>query len=211
MLGVSDNGPGVPPAIRASIFDPFFTTKPTGEGTGIGLAVSRGIVEAHGGTLVLAAYDPGARFDVRLPLSRATETVTAVSVAEPAAPVFLARSALIIDDEPEVASILAQMVTRLGFSCETAEGGANGQLLLERGDYDAILCDLHMPGTDGAALLRWIDEHKPHLRDRLAFVTGDTQGRATASFLSAASRPHLEKPFLREELRRLMQTLSSDH
>ena len=210
VLRLSDNGPGVPHDIRTRIFDPFFTTKPMGEGTGIGLAVSRGIVEAHGGTLVLKPQGPGAQFDVRLPLALEVEAAPAAEPASIAALPTLPRRALIIDDEPEVASVLAQMVTSLGFACDMAEGGGDGQHLLERGDYDAILCDLHMPGIDGAALLQWIGAHKPQFRGRLAFVTGDTLGQATASFLSASGRPHLEKPFLREEIRRVLSLLKFD-
>ena len=68
-VGVADNGPGVPYAIRSRIFDPFFTTKKPGAGTGIGLAVSRGIAESHGGTLALdPSHEKGARFLLRLPL-----------------------------------------------------------------------------------------------------------------------------------------------
>jgi len=66
---VSDNGPGVPLAIRERIFEPFFTTKPVGEGTGLGLATSYGAVRDAGGTLSLVADTPGATFRIDLPES----------------------------------------------------------------------------------------------------------------------------------------------
>ena len=65
---VEDNGPGIPAEIRAHLFEPFFTTKPVGQGTGLGLAVCRGLVEAAGGTLVAETGSlGGARFVIELP------------------------------------------------------------------------------------------------------------------------------------------------
>lgn len=69
VLEVADNGPGVPESARGSIFDPFFTTKAVGEGTGLGLAISQKIAEEHGGRLVLAPSERGARFRLELPAS----------------------------------------------------------------------------------------------------------------------------------------------
>ena len=71
-VSVTDNGPGIPPAIVNRIFDPFFTTKPQGVGTGVGLSVSHGIIAAHGGQ-ILVESEPGAgsTFTVRLPRARA--------------------------------------------------------------------------------------------------------------------------------------------
>jgi two-component system NtrC family sensor kinase len=81
-IAVSDNGPGVPEEISSRIFDPFFTTKKPGAGTGIGLAVSRGIAEAHGGSLTLTPTTQGARFLLRLPLDDATSETTDTSCTQ---------------------------------------------------------------------------------------------------------------------------------
>jgi len=70
---VADDGPGVPAALANRIFEPFFTTKSVGEGTGLGLSVSFGIAEAHGGSLSLASTDRGACFTLKLPLTAAME------------------------------------------------------------------------------------------------------------------------------------------
>jgi signal transduction histidine kinase len=71
VLEVSDTGPGVAPEVAHRIFEPFFTTKPPGEGTGLGLAVCRQLVERHGGRLDLVDSERGARFRVELPLASA--------------------------------------------------------------------------------------------------------------------------------------------
>jgi C4-dicarboxylate-specific signal transduction histidine kinase len=69
LLTVSDNGEGIPPENLARIFDPFFTTKPDGKGVGLGLAVSFGIIEAHGGDIeVKSSVGEGTTFTVSLPL-----------------------------------------------------------------------------------------------------------------------------------------------
>jgi len=68
ILEVEDNGPGVAPEVRARLFEPFVTTKEVGKGTGLGLAVCRGLVEAAGGSIVLdESHTKGARFVIELP------------------------------------------------------------------------------------------------------------------------------------------------
>jgi two-component system NtrC family sensor kinase len=210
LLEIADNGPGVPEAIRSRVFDPFFTTKPMGAGSGIGLGLSRGIVEAHGGTLNLAPDDgSGARFLIRLPLGNASAPDSAAADAAQRPSTGDERSVLIIDDEVEVARLLSELLAGLGFRCEIAHDGAAAQARLRQRDYDAILCDVRMPEVDGPALFAWLGETKPHLRQRMAFLTADTLGAASGEFLAHASRPILEKPFVPAELRRLMGELCS--
>ncbi len=211
-IEVADNGPGIDESIRSRIFDPFFTTKPLGTGTGIGLGVSRGIVEAHGGMLTLApAADAGARFVLLLPLRQdgpapaAETTDLRDDLVAPAG-----RTALIVDDEPEVGRLLSEMLAAQGFRCDAVSAGDAAQALLERRDYDVIICDVRMPGIDGPALFAWLGAHKPHLCARTAFVTGDTLGALAGDFLMRAGRPTLEKPFVPSELRQLIAELLPD-
>ncbi len=210
-IEVSDNGPGIADHLRSRVFDPFFTTKPAGAGTGIGLKVSRGIAEAHGGTLALAAANDGvARFVLRLPLGQAVAADEAEAEADGAPATTgpsAARSALIVDDEGEVARLLGEILTAQGFRCESPPVARRRAHCCVRRDYDAILCDVRMPGMDGPALFTWLAEHKPHLCARTAFVTGDTLGATAVGFLANAGRPILEKPFVPAELRRLIAEL----
>jgi len=107
-----------------------------------------------------------------------------------------------------VARLLAEGLQALGFHCEIADGGETARTLLQKRDYDFILCDLRMPDMGGPALFAWMAEAKPHLRTRTAFVTGDTLGAAAGAFLTDSGRPVLEKPFLPRELRRLIAELT---
>jgi PAS domain S-box-containing protein len=77
-IDISDDGPGVPPALAGRIFEPFFSTKEVGEGTGLGLSIALGIAEAHGGSLALLPSDVGACFRLSL---RAATALTQVPVS----------------------------------------------------------------------------------------------------------------------------------
>jgi CheY-like chemotaxis protein/two-component sensor histidine kinase len=208
-LEVADNGRGIAESIRSRVFDPFFTTKPAGTGTGIGLAVSRGIVEAHGGTLTLAPSDgEGACFIIRLPLRRDSAPLDPNGVfVTPHRLAAVARTSLVVDDEPEIGRLLAEMLHKLGYRAEVVESGEAAQAALGRGDYDVVLCDLRLPGLDGPALYDWMAEHRPHLCARTAFITGDTLSASAGRFLARVGRPILEKPFVPAELQRLLAGL----
>jgi PAS domain S-box-containing protein len=214
VVTVSDNGPGISDAIRTRIFDPFFTTKPTGIGTGVGLAVSRGIVESHGGKLNLrSGRERGATLEIRLPLGEgATQPAGNKAQAEQPAPTQH-RRALVVDDEPGIASIVSEILLRDGFTCDIAGNGREARALIEgRGAdaprYDAVLCDLRMAEEDGPTFFRWLRQARPELVERIAFVTGDTLGPAAGRFIAECGRPVVEKPFVPSEIRKLVVRLA---
>ena len=122
------------------------------------------------------------------------------------------RRALVIDEEPEFAELLAEMLTREGFAIEVAVDGEQALAELGRGSYDLVLSDVRMPDLDGPALLRQLQSEWPALAKRLIFITGDTVGLGTGSALDRLGRPVIEKPILLEEMRRVMQaTLAECH
>jgi len=204
-LAVTDTGPGVPPALQARIFEPFFTTKPIGIGTGLGLSLCQGIIERHGGTItVMSPPGQSTTFCVELPVEAVCTTVP-VSPEQDRAPAVPDKSILIIDDEPGIASGLKRLLSRDGYSVETAANGHLALTKLRERSYDLLLSDMRMPEIDGPSLYRILECQYPHLLRRVIFLTGDTLNPETRRFLDQSAAPCLAKPCTVTEIRRAIQ------
>ncbi len=208
---VEDDGPGIPTEHLRRIFEPFFTTRGTGEGTGLGLSVSLGIMQQHGGTLEAENLPSGrgARFVASLPVHSTGEARDRIPQrVTPAAGLAAGGRVVIIDDEAPVRDSLRRYFERQGWQVDEAADGSAGLALLLAADagpsLDLILCDLKMPGLSGREVYQRLREARPELLTRLVFASGDTASPDTAAFLSLSGRPVLEKPF---ELRELVAVI----
>ncbi len=142
VVDVEDNGPGVPREIAAKIFEPFFTTKPEGEGTGIGLSISRQIVAEHGGELTFTTErGQGTCFHVRLPSAGTEETKEKAKA-----------TVLVVDDEPALARAVATLLHQ-DFEVVMASSAADALKVAEGRRLDLILTDFAMPQQDGLSLV----------------------------------------------------------
>ncbi|MGH6931213.1 MAG: hybrid sensor histidine kinase/response regulator, partial [Dongiaceae bacterium] len=208
-LIVADNGHGIEREIRSRIFDPFFTTKPHGVGTGVGLSMCLGIVSAHGGAIAVEdSPDGGATFVVDLPL-RATATPAATVQPATEMPGSLDLRILVVDDETEIGDMLGEMLRTAGHRVETV---ANGRQALDRmavAPFDFVLSDLRMPVLDGPSLYDEVKARYPAMRDRVAFITGDTLSPRLRKFLAETGVPCLEKPFSTADVHALVARLSA--
>ncbi|MDB4883051.1 MAG: hypothetical protein JWL95_1817, partial [Gemmatimonadetes bacterium] len=196
VLDIQDSGPGISTSARAHIFEPFFTTKNEGEGTGLGLSVSYGIVSAHGGKIeVISTGTEGTTFRVALPAARARadERHTPIegmpALRSPIAGIRL----LFVDDEPSLRSGMEAFGRMRGFTVVTAADGIEGLAHTRSIGVDAVVCDLRMPGMDGYAFHEQLRAERPGLAARTVFVTGDVV--MTGARGSVSRQPIITKPF----------------
>ena len=204
-LRVADNGAGVSQADRERIFDAFFTTKAEGAGTGLGLAVARSVAVEHGGELRLEAGSPfgrGTCFRLELPLRPAPAGAADAAAPEPAAAAASGSNGrvLVVDDEPELATMMRDALEAAGYEVATAESGAVALALTDEVRFDAVVSDLRMPDLDGRALWRAIRERDRGLAQRFVFVTGDTLSPLASEFRSESGADGLDKPFTAADL-----------
>ncbi|MFI0847990.1 PAS domain S-box protein [Mesorhizobium sp. IMUNJ 23232] len=191
---VADNGPGMKADVAKRIFEPFFTTKPAGVGTGVGLSVCQAIVTAHDGRIsVESSEGKGARFTIFLPC---VDSAAAAPAADAGAQPQLSRHArvLVVDDEPDIAAMIAEMLRHDGHEAEVA-GSAEAALAAVRGGgVDLVVSDIRMPGLDGPGFYRALEGAAEGLADRVLFVTGDTLAPEIDRFISDTGAPVIEKP-----------------
>jgi PAS domain S-box-containing protein len=201
-IEVSDTGVGIEPAILPRIFDPFFTTRTVGKGTGLGLAVSHGIVTGLGGTIeVESRPGRGSTFRVLLPSAGAR---AAQRAERSTAPRGHARRILVVDDEPMVGRSVQRL---LGGEHDVTvlERGQQALALLERGEqFDLVLCDLMMPDLSGIDVYEALEKSRPEVLDRFVFMTAGVYTERARLFLERVPNLKLEKPFELDKLHRVV-------
>ncbi len=191
---VTDTGLGMSDEVRQRALDPFFTTKGP-KSTGLGLSVTYGIVQRHNGRLEIDSA-PGRGTTVTISLPAAGAAAAAIS-APPASPALEAPShlrVLIVDDEPEVRSALADLLGTAGHTAFQAAGGLEALAWLDAGQtVDLVLTDLGMPGMMGSDLARAIRSRWPYLK--IGLMTGWDESEGQVADAAAIVNFTLAKPF----------------
>jgi DNA-binding NtrC family response regulator len=116
---------------------------------------------------------------------------------------------LVVEDEPAVRAYLVDLVTEFGHHAESAGSGSEALSLLDERSYALILTDVQMPDTDGEGLYQKIAQTWPHLASRVVFVTGHEPSPALATLFGARNVPIVRKPFIRDELQRVVKRMLS--
>ena len=213
-VSVRDNGIGVPADALESIFDMFSQVDRSLEhstgGLGIGLALVRGLVEMHGGTVTATSDGPdrGSTFTVTLPVLTTVSAVIPPS-ASPAetSPAGPRRRVLVVDDSRDAAEMMAMMLEFMGNQVRTAFTGTQAIAAAEAFRPELILMDIGMPELDGYEAARRIRE-EPWGRDIcIIALTGWGQERDRVRSREAGCDGHLVKPVEPATLERLLSDL----
>ena len=201
MLSVSDTGTGMSEDVLRKAFEPFFTTKEVGKGSGLGLAQVFGFAkQSGGGVRIFTRQGEGTRVQVLLPRTEpdaACSNAAAVVDAEQAV-VAGRHHILLVDDDPAVREVTAQMLQGLGFRVTEADSGASALRLLDSTQVDLLLADFAMPLMNGGELARAVSASRPELP--IVFISG----YAELGALGLGDSPVIRKPFQEQQMARTL-------
>jgi CheY-like chemotaxis protein len=194
-LTVSDGGGGMDKETLARAFEPFFTTKPLGQGTGLGLATTYGIVKQAGG-YVWAHSEPGQGASFMVYLPRVDEPVGApIAASEPPPSQRGCETILVVEDEDSLRALACEILEAQGYQVIEA---ANAGSALARADasaqpIDLLLTDVIMPGGNGEALAHTLTALRPQLK--VLYMSGYTDDIVAQRGVLESGVRLLQKPF----------------
>jgi signal transduction histidine kinase len=202
MLSVSDTGSGMTPEVARKAFDPFFTTKPIGQGTGLGLSMIYGFVRQSGGVARIDSA-PGRGTIVSLWLPRAegeADAAPAGNAPRTSTPATPEQTVLVVDDEPAVRMVVAEVLTDLGYAAiEAADSESGLALLRSNARIDLLITDVGLPGgMNGPEMVEQAMDQRPALK--VLFITGFAETGALTPERLGPDMQVLPKPFAIEDL-----------
>jgi PAS domain S-box-containing protein len=211
VITLKDSGTGIDADIVKQIFDPFFTTKEIGKGTGLGLAVALGIVENHGGQiLVSSSPGSGTEFRVYLPVldddTPRVERKEVESISVPGGN----ETVLVIEDEQMIRDAMSITLTKKGYTVITAGDGAEGIEMFRqhRDRIDIVLSDRGLPKIWGEDVWRQIKRMKPDVPFLL--LTGFIEPHRKEELIKEGIRRVISKPFTPAELLSRMREILNE-
>jgi len=209
---VSDNGPGIAPALLPHIFERFrqgdHSSTRLHRGLGLGLAIVRSLVEAHGGEVRACNRDHGAGAEFTVKFRSAGMPAAAAAVPAPAAVASLqGLRILVVDDEPDAREVVARILENSGAVVRVAASVALAMEIFRHGDVDVVLTDIEMPIEDGYKLVELIRASATP-RPAVA-LTAYAGPQDRDRLLAAGFKAHLTKPVQAPELLRTLAGVSS--
>jgi PAS domain S-box-containing protein len=207
VLRVRDTGKGIDPGLLPRVFDHFVQEPQAIDraqgGLGLGLAVVKGLVELHGGTVAARSEgaDRGSEFTVRLPATAAPAAAEAVGEHHGGS----RRRVLVVEDNDDARDMLKVLLEMSGHEVETAADGPSGLQKLQSFRPDIALIDLGLPGIDGYGLARMAREHAATRGIRLIALTGYGQLEDRRRALAVGFDRHVAKPVDPDELEQIVR------
>jgi two-component system, NtrC family, sensor kinase len=172
LISMTDTGTGMTPEVIGKAFDPFFTTKAAGAGTGLGLSQVHGFVRQSGGHIrIYSEVGEGTSVKIYLPRSFNRAGETPIEAAAPEIRKGQLETVLVVEDDPEVRSLVTDTLRSLNYKVLEAPGGEAALALVHQpGPIDLLLTDVVMPGMNGRTLGEAAQQHRPHLK--ILYMTG---------------------------------------
>lgn len=198
-IAIADDGPGMDDETRVRIFEPFYTTKPLGSGTGLGMAITYGIIQGHHGTVELeTSLGQGTRFIITLPLLPGAEEFVPGNAYHAGE----GNLVLVVDDDDLVRRATSATLADLGYNVVEAPGGATAvEIVRARPDrFSAVLLDLVMPGMTGSETFRALTAIRPDLP--VVVCTGYAADAHIDQDVKRRIAGLVQKPFTAERLSR---------
>ncbi|WP_200918524.1 PAS domain S-box protein [Brevundimonas sp. Leaf280] len=199
---VSDTGTGMAPEVAARAFEPFFTTKPLGEGTGLGLSMIYGFVRQSGGQVrIYSEAGEGAMICLYLPRHFGeVDDADLIPEVEQAPRAQAGETVMVVDDEPTVRMLVAEILHELGYQCIEASDGVAGLKLLQSGArIDLLVTDVGLPGgMNGRQMADAARIDRPDLK--VLFITGYAENAVVGNGHLDPGMHVMTKPFAMEAL-----------